>query len=172
MIPGLSLTKMLIGGAVVVGGGIGVMMLLSTKLPPATPLEELPDLVHDREGLAEAHVARSGLRHLQGREGLLQALAAQELRQPVGEGVRVLLDDGSGGVRTRTSHLAARRGAAGAARRGRRRADRQGVEWLIVRRRACRSTPAGPFSAAGSRPFGWSSSTIIGSSPRCSSTAW
>ncbi len=48
MIPGLSLAKMLILSAVVVGGGVGAYSLFRSDLPRATPLDALPDLVHDR----------------------------------------------------------------------------------------------------------------------------
>ena len=48
MIPGLSITKLLIIAGVVVGGGIGAYSLFRSDLPQATPLDTLPDLVHDR----------------------------------------------------------------------------------------------------------------------------
>ena len=48
MIPGLSLIRLMIGSIVLVGGGIGAYALLKSDLPSATPLEKLPDLVHDR----------------------------------------------------------------------------------------------------------------------------
>jgi len=54
MIPGLSLPRLVLGSALLVGGGAGAVALLSTDLPPATPLAELPDLVHDR---ASARIA-------------------------------------------------------------------------------------------------------------------
>lgn len=48
MIPGLSIPRLVIGSAILVGGAAGAAALLSSDLPPATPLEELPDLVHAR----------------------------------------------------------------------------------------------------------------------------
>ena len=48
MIPGLSTAKLALVGLLIAGGGVGWYFLGGDSLPPATPLDDLPDLVHDR----------------------------------------------------------------------------------------------------------------------------
>ena len=91
MIPGLSLVRLVIGSVILVGGGIGAYALLKSDLPAATPLDRLPDLVHDR--VAEA--------------------IAQELPQPPGD-ARLILppirNDRNDALRTRLSRRIDRSG--------------------------------------------------------------
>lgn len=48
MIPGLSITKLLIGGALLGGIGLGAVYVFSEDLPSPTALDDLPDLVYGR----------------------------------------------------------------------------------------------------------------------------
>ncbi len=91
MIPGLSITKLLLGTTLLVGAGIGAVSLFSSDLPSATPLEDLPDLVHSR----------------------VCDRIARELPEPTGDGRLILppiTDDRNEAIRTRLARSIDRTG--------------------------------------------------------------